>query len=48
MLELLDSARPYLVVVMVVLFSAIVLWAYSPRRRDRMKECGNIPLRDDR
>ena len=48
MLDLVEAVRPYLVIVMVALFTAIVLWAYSPRRRQRMDEHGNIPLRDDR
>jgi cbb3-type cytochrome oxidase subunit 3 len=47
MLEILSAIRPALVVVMFAVFATLVLWAYSPRRRDRLAECARIPLRDD-
>jgi cbb3-type cytochrome oxidase subunit 3 len=34
-------------VAMLVLFCAIVAWAYAPRRRKRMDDDARIPLRDD-
>jgi cbb3-type cytochrome oxidase subunit 3 len=36
-----------LLLLMVAIFSAIVLWAYSPRRRQSMDDSAKIPLRDD-
>jgi cbb3-type cytochrome oxidase subunit 3 len=46
-LQLLVAARPFLVVVMLAMFTALILWAYAPRRRVHLDECGRIPLRDD-
>jgi cbb3-type cytochrome oxidase subunit 3 len=48
MLEILSVIRPALVVVMFAVFTGLILWAYSPRRRERLAECARIPLRDDR
>jgi cbb3-type cytochrome oxidase subunit 3 len=47
MLEILIAIRPLLVVLMFASFSAILYWAYAPRRRAQIEECGRIPLRDD-
>ena len=46
-LQLLVAVRPFLVVVMFAIFTALILWAYSPRRRAHLDECARIPLRDD-
>jgi cbb3-type cytochrome oxidase subunit 3 len=48
MIELMIEIRPFLVPLMLAIFTAIVLWAYSPSRRARLDECGRIPLGDDR
>ena len=48
MLEVLSAIRPMLLVLMFAIFTALILWAYSPRRRERLAECARIPLRDDR
>jgi cbb3-type cytochrome oxidase subunit 3 len=47
MLEFLAIVRPMLLLLMVSVFVSLVLWAYSPRRREKMAECARIPLRDD-
>lgn len=47
MTEFIDAVRPLLSIAMFVLFVAIILWAYAPRRRHRLAEHGRIPLRDD-
>jgi cbb3-type cytochrome oxidase subunit 3 len=47
MLQFLLTVRPYLLVVMLGVFAALFLWAYAPRRRSHLEECGRIPLRDD-
>ena len=47
MIELLVAIRPLLVPIMVAVFTLIVLWAYAPRRKDRLEDCARIPLRDD-
>jgi cbb3-type cytochrome oxidase subunit 3 len=46
-LGLIDRLHSPLAVVMLVLFCAIVLWTYAPRRRQRMDDSARIPLRDD-
>jgi cbb3-type cytochrome oxidase subunit 3 len=33
---------------LLVIFCAIVAWAYMPQRRAQMDESARIPLRDDR
>lgn len=48
MLDILFALRPVLLVLLVVVFVSLFLWAYSPSRRDRLAECARIPLRDDR
>lgn len=45
--EILLALRPVLLVLLVVVFTSLLLWAYSPGRRDRLAECARIPLRDD-
>ncbi len=45
---LVDRLHLPLLVLMVVIFCAIVAWTYAPRRRKRMDDSANIPLRDDR
>jgi cbb3-type cytochrome oxidase subunit 3 len=35
-------------VLMVLIFCAIVAWAYAPRRRRQLDDSAQIPLRDDR
>ena len=47
MTEFIDIVRPLLSIVMFVLFVAIILWTYAPRRRPRLDEDGRIPLRDE-
>lgn len=39
--------RSLWVVWMTALFLGIVAWAYWPRRRSKLQEHANIPLRDD-
>jgi cbb3-type cytochrome oxidase subunit 3 len=46
-LALIDRLHAPLSLVMLVLFCAIVAWAYSPHRRRSMDESARIPLRDD-
>ena len=36
-----------LLVLMIVIFLGIAVWAYSPHARKRMDESANIPMRDD-
>lgn len=48
MIEVLTVVRPVLLLLMVAVFVSLLLWAYSPRRRERMADCARIPLRDDR
>jgi cbb3-type cytochrome oxidase subunit 3 len=36
-----------LFLLMIVLFCAIVAWAYAPHQRKRMDDSAQIPLRDD-
>jgi cbb3-type cytochrome oxidase subunit 3 len=38
---------PTMGVVVFLLFSAIVAWAYWPKQRKRFEADGHIPLRDD-
>lgn len=45
---LIDQLHAPLAVLMLVIFCAIVAWAYSPRRRAQMDDSAKIPLRDDR
>ncbi len=33
--------------VLVVLFAAIVVWVFWPKRNKKLEEHGRIPLRDD-
>jgi cbb3-type cytochrome oxidase subunit 3 len=35
-------------VLMLLIFCAIVAWAYAPRRRAQLDDSAQIPLRDDR
>jgi cbb3-type cytochrome oxidase subunit 3 len=46
-LALVDRLHAPLSLLMLVLFCAIVAWAYAPRRRRLMDESARIPLRDD-
>jgi cbb3-type cytochrome oxidase subunit 3 len=46
-LDLIDRLHAPLSLLMLVLFCAIVAWAYAPRRRQQMDESARIPLRDD-
>jgi cbb3-type cytochrome oxidase subunit 3 len=46
-LALVERLHAPLSVVMLVVFCAIVAWAYAPRRRKDMDESARIPLRDD-
>ena len=48
MFEILLALRPVLLVLIVAVFVSLLLWAYSPRWRDKLAECARIPLRDDR
>jgi cbb3-type cytochrome oxidase subunit 3 len=45
---LLERLHTPLLLLMVVVFCAIVVWVYSPRRRKSMDESARIPLDDDR
>ena len=46
-LGLIDRLHAPLSVLMLVIFCAIVAWAYAPRRRAQMDDSAQIPLRDD-
>jgi cbb3-type cytochrome oxidase subunit 3 len=46
-LALIDRLHAPLSALMLVLFCAIVAWAYAPRRRAQMEDSARIPLRDD-
>jgi len=46
-LAVVDRLHAPLSLLMLVLFCAIVAWAYAPRRRRSMDESARIPLRDD-
>ena len=48
LLDLVEHLHTPLSVLMLVLFCAIVAWAYAPQRRREMDERAQIPLRDDR
>ncbi len=45
--EIAMHLRPLQLVLMVVIFVAIGLWAYAPRRKERLDDYARIPLRDD-
>jgi cbb3-type cytochrome oxidase subunit 3 len=47
-LAFVDQLHAPLAVLMVVIFCAIVAWAYTPQRRAQMDDSARIPLRDDR
>lgn len=42
-----EFLRSFWVVWLMVLFVAIVFWAYRPKRKSTMEEHGRIPLDDD-
>jgi cbb3-type cytochrome oxidase subunit 3 len=44
---LIEHLHAPLSVLMLVIFSLIVVWAYAPQRRKEMDEQARIPLRDD-
>ena len=48
LLQFAIDVRPIMVVWVFGVFLAIVIWAWSPRRKSTYDECGRIPLRDDR
>jgi cbb3-type cytochrome oxidase subunit 3 len=48
LLQLVTDIRPLMVVWVFAVFLAVVLWAWSPRRKAIYEDCGRIPLRDDR
>ena len=45
--DLYDVLRPLWVLWLMLIFLGIVAWALWPGRRKKMKEYGEIPLRDD-
>jgi len=45
--EFLSHLQGVLLVLTVVIFCGIALWAYSPKRRKQMDDSAQIPLRDD-
>ena len=49
MRELAGQVYPYWLVVIFVVFVAIAMWTYwtSKKRREQMRECADIPLKDD-
>ena len=46
-LGFIEQLHAPLSVLMLVIFRAIVAWAYAPHRREEMDERARIPLRDD-
>ena len=44
---LVERLHAPLSVLMLIIFCAIVAWAYAPQRRREMDERARIPLRDD-
>lgn len=46
--SLFDFFRTFWVVWLMLIFVGIVFWAYRPRNREKMKDHGQIPLRDGR
>jgi cbb3-type cytochrome oxidase subunit 3 len=46
--DLLSHFQGILLVVMMVIFCAIALWAYSPKNRKQMDDSAQIPFRDDK
>jgi cbb3-type cytochrome oxidase subunit 3 len=46
-LGLIGRLHAPLSVLILVIFCAIVAWAYAPRRRRQMDDSARIPLRDD-
>ncbi len=42
-----EMARPWWVVLLVVVFVGIVVWVYRPKNRKRFEDTAKIPLKDD-
>jgi len=45
--EAISHVEGVLLVLMVIIFCAIAVWAYSPGMRKRMDDSAQIPMRDD-
>jgi len=45
--EIMTHIEGVLLVLMIVIFCGIALWAYSPKLRQRMDDSAQIPLRED-
>jgi cytochrome c oxidase cbb3-type subunit 4 len=42
-----EALRPYWVVWLIILFAAVVFFAYRPKNKKRFEDAARIPLRDD-
>ncbi len=45
--ELMSHFEGVLLVLMMVIFIGIAVWAYAPRNRKRMDDSAQIPMRDE-
>lgn len=46
-MQLYGQIAPIMMVTLIIVFAAIVAWAYWPKHKARFEKDGHIPLRDD-